>query len=605
MPHRRAFLTALALFLAAAPRAAAADPLRGFDDYVKAQLAAWEVPGLAVAVVKDDAVVLARGYGARQLGESAPVDEKTVFPIASCSKAFTAAALAMLVDEGRLSWDDPVTKYLRDFRLADDYATREMTVRDLLCHRSGLPRYDLVWYGTGADRAEVLRRLRFARLNTSFRSQFGYQNIMFVAAGEVIPAVAGKSWDDFVTERLFKPLGMTASSTNLAGLRAAGNAAVGHLRLEEKIEVVPYRSVDNAGPAGSINSTAADMARWLRLQLNGGVFDGERLLTTASLREMHSPQTVLRTSGMGPEGERWAQIHPGSRLLTYGLGWVVREYRGRVVVQHGGSIDGFRSLCVLVPEERLGFVVLTNRGGHSLPEALCQRLLDAYLGGPEKDWGAEMLAWQKAGEEQTRENKRKAERERLKDTHPSLPPEGYAGTYRDALYGDLRIVKEGDTLQAHFGPTLTGTLKHWHLDTYQVTWNDKVFDKSLLTFRLGAKGQVTDVEWDQGVVARRLPVPPAEPAEARPVEELKVFVGTYRRKAPPTEVTVELLHGKLKLEMFGQPVRTLVPIGETRFRAEGAPVPTYLQYTLDKGGNVTKVVLERGESPKVVLEPAP
>jgi CubicO group peptidase (beta-lactamase class C family) len=583
------------------------DPLNGFDEYVTAALRDWEVPGLAIAVVKDDAVVLAKGYGVRKLGETTPVDDQTIFAIASCSKAFTAAALAMLVDEGKIKWDDPAAKHLRDFLLYDTYASREITVRDLLCHRSGLPRYDTVWYGSAASRDDILRRLRYAKPNTSFRSQFGYQNIMYVAAGQVVPAVAVASWDDFVKQRIFAPLGMKSSSTSTKALPDNGRVASPHLRIEEKVEVIPYRNIDNAGPAGSINSTVSDMAQWIRLQLSGGVYNGKRLLTTKAIKEMHTPQTVVRAEGMGPEGRYWEIMHPGSRIMVYGLGWLLREYQGRVLVQHGGSIDGMRSVVILVPKEKLGMVVLTNRGGQFLPEAIGQRVLDAYLGASSRDWSSEQLELQKALDKQTRDAEKKIEKERIEGTKPSLALEKYAGTYRDDLYGKVKVAHEKGKLVVRYGPSLVGNLEHWHLDTFRSTWNDRTFRKGMVTFRLNYKGEADEIQvalsaGGASISARRSPAAAKEPAIAMRPEEMGKFVGVYSRKVPPLDVTVELLGDKLKLTTFGQPVATLVPIKPARFRAEGTPVPTYLEFDL-ADGKVKQVVFERGEEPKATLLP--
>jgi CubicO group peptidase (beta-lactamase class C family) len=580
-------------------------PLDGLDSYINQALRDWEVPGLAIAVVKDDAVVRSRGYGVRKLGASVPVDDKTVFAISSCSKAFTAAALAMLIDEGKISWDDSVTKYLRDFQLHDTYASREITIRDLLCHRSGLPRYDGVWYGAVANRDEVLRRLRHAKPNTSFRSQFGYQNIMFLAAGQVIPAAADSTWDEFVKQRLFVPLGMKASSTSIKAIPDSDNVATPHQRIEDKVEVIPWRNIDNAGPAGSINSNVADMTQWLRLQLNEGTYCGKRLLTTKAIREMHTPQSVIRVEGMGPEGRRWELLHPGSRLLNYGLGWVIREYRGRVVVQHGGSIDGMRSLVILVPEEKLGMVILSNRGGQFVPEVVGQRVLDAYLGALPRDWSSEWLELDKALEQETKDAEKRLEGERMKETKPSLTPEKYAGTYRDDLYGDMRVANEKDNMVVRYG-SLVGKLEHWHFDTFRATWSDRTFRKGMVTFRLNARGKVDEMQvalegGDSVFSLRRKKQAAKEPAIAMQAEQLGKFVGVYSRKVPPLEVTVELLNGKLKYTSFGLPVATLVPIGSTRFRVEGA-APVYLEFEM-VDGKVKQVMLERDEQPKVRLLP--
>lgn len=273
------------LIIAAFGRVAPArqDPLEGLDQYITEAMRSWEVPGLAIAIVKDDRVLLAKGYGVRKLGDPAPVNEHTLFAIGSASKAFTAASIAMLVDEGKLKWDDPVTNYLPGFQLFDPYATRELTVRDLLCHRSGLERADLLWYGSAFGREEILRRIRYLKPSWSFRSRFGYQNIMFLAAGQIIPAITGKSWDDFVKERLFAPLGMSSSNTSVRDLARSDNSATPHAKIEGKVEPIAWRNIDNVAPAGSINSSAADMAQWIRLNLNWGKFNDKQLISSGAI----------------------------------------------------------------------------------------------------------------------------------------------------------------------------------------------------------------------------------------------------------------------------------------------------------------------------------
>jgi CubicO group peptidase (beta-lactamase class C family) len=260
--------------------------LNGFDDYVNKALKEWEVPGVAIAIVKGDQVVLAKGYGVRKLGEAAPVDERTLFAIGSSSKAFTAAAVAMLVDEGKVKWDDPVTKYLPGFQMYDPYITRELTVRDLLTHRSGLQRGDFLWYGTGLDRDEILRHARLLKPTWSLRSTFGYQNIMFLAAGQLVAKVSGKSWDEFIQQRIFAPLAMNSSSTSINALKTAADVATPHAKVDAKVQVIPWRNIDNIAPAGSINSNVVDMAQWVRLQLNQGTLQTQKLFSPAVAKEI-------------------------------------------------------------------------------------------------------------------------------------------------------------------------------------------------------------------------------------------------------------------------------------------------------------------------------
>ena len=308
--------------------------LKEIDAYAAKAGQDWRVPGFAVAIVKDDAVIFAKGYGVRELGKPEPVDEHTLFAIASNSKAVTAAALAILVDQGKIQWDDPATKYLPGFQLYDPYVTREITVRDLLCHRSGLATFggDLLWYMTTYSRDEILRRVRYLKPVTSFRTTYGYQNLMFLAAGQIIPAVTGKSWDDFVREKFFMPLGMSRSTTSIAGFMPGGNVATPHNEVEGKINVIHYVNVDNLAPAGAINSCVADMAQWLRLQLGRGTYQGKEIFSKDRSREMWTAQTSI------PIGAQAEKLNPTTHFQAYGLGWFMMDHHGRKVLNHGGGV---------------------------------------------------------------------------------------------------------------------------------------------------------------------------------------------------------------------------------------------------------------------------
>jgi CubicO group peptidase (beta-lactamase class C family) len=575
-------------------------PFAGLDDYVNKALKEWEVPGLALAVVKDDAVVLAKGYGVRKLGDSAPVDEKTLFAIGSCSKAFTAAALALLVDEGKIKWDDPVTKHLPGFQLYDPYVTREITVRDLLCHRCGLERHDMLWYSGGLGRDEIVRRIRHAKPDWSFRSKFGYQNIMYLAAGQIIPAITGKSWDDFVKARIFTPLEMTASNTSVTALHGLDDVAAPHQKIDDKVQAIPYRNLDNIAPAGSINSNVTDMAEWVRLQLNEGKGPKDRLLSSGSIREMHTPQTVIRREGVA------ARLLPESHFSAYGLGWMLADYRGRLLISHGGGIDGMISLVSLVPEEKLGVVVLTNYSPNSLTTAVTNRIIDSFLGAKQKDWSAELLPVMKEVEKRRKETEAKEEKERVKDTKPPLPLEKYAGTYKDDLYGELKVAHEKDKLVIRYGTAFVGDAEHWHYNTFRVTWKDRVLDKNLVSFRLDAHGKVAEVRLalnpGEELVAKKATGGDAAPAITLTEEELRKFAGAYELKTPPLEVSVELVGGKLKLSVPGQPATTLVPVKPTRFRVEGVPVEASVEFEM-ADGKVKSLILQQGEAPKLTFLP--
>jgi CubicO group peptidase (beta-lactamase class C family) len=499
------FLT-LALLLIVAPYAFGQEaPLQGFDEYVNKALKDWEVPGAAIAIVKGDKVVLAKGYGVRKLGDPTPVDERTIFAIGSSSKAFTAAALAILVDEGKIKWDDPVTKYLPGFELYDPYASKEMTVRDLLCHRSGLDRGDLLWYGFDYSREEIIRRARFLKPSWSFRSRFGYQNIMYLTAGQIIPAVTGKSWDDFIKDRFFKPLGMAASSTSVNDLKASNNVSAPHAKIDEKVIPIPWRNIDNIAPAGSINSNVAEMSAWVRLQLDGGEYAGQRLLSAGAVKETQKSHTII------PNDPPWTLLFPETHFLNYGLGWFLSDYRGRKVVEHGGNIDGMSALVAFIPEEKLGFVILTNLSGSELRTALKLRVFDSFLGGEVKDWSAIHLKTIKGFEAQAKAAEKKQNDERAKDTKPSLSLDKYAGTYQDEMYGEVKVEQdESGKLILRCGRAFTGDLEHWHYDTFQAIWRDRTLGKSLVTFTLNSQGKVEAVKIPNMTEFKRAPDKPKQ-----------------------------------------------------------------------------------------------
>ncbi len=469
-------------------RAAADVPLDGLDAYVVKAIADWEVPGLAIAIVKDDQVVLAQGFGVRKLGEETPTTTQTLFAIGSSSKAFTAACLAMLVDEDELNWDDPATLHLTELVLFDPYATRELTVRDLLCHRSGLARGDFLWYATDYDRAEILRRLRFLEPTWSFRSHFGYQNIMYLAAGQIIPQITGQSWDEFVKERIFLPLGMKTACTSVNELAERDDVATPHVKLEGKIDPVAWRNIDNVAPAGSINANVAEMAQWVRLQLGEGRIDNRRLLSAEALREMHTPQTII------PPDDNFTRYYPDAHFLTYGLGWFLHDYHGRKIVEHGGAIDGMRAQVALIPEEKLGLVILCNRGGTSLPRALMFHVFDRYLGGSQHDWSAEMLAVSQELEQKADEEKAKRIATRVADTKPSRPLEDYAGKFTNRLYGDAHVELADGKLLLKRGSAVAADLEHWHYDTFQARFRDRVLQPELITFHLDAEAKIASVD---------------------------------------------------------------------------------------------------------------
>ena len=483
-------LLSAALLVPAAPIHAQSGQLKGLEAYIDQAIKAWEVPGLAISIVRNDSVIHASGYGVRELGKPARVTPQTIFAIGSASKAFTAAVLATQVDDGKIKWDDPASKYLPGLEMNDPYVSSQLTIRDLLSHRSGLARGDLLWYASEYDRDEVVRRVRYLEPTWSFRSNFGYQNIMYVAAGQLAARIGGKSWDDLVHEKLFAPLNMHHSNTTVTRLGALSDVAAPHTRFDDKLTVVPYRNIDNAGPAGSINSNVIDMAQWVRMHLAKGSIGGKQVLKPESVREMQLPNIVIRSDA------RTDSLLPETHLRAYGLGWFLEDYRGRKIVHHGGNIDGMSALVWMVPEENIGLVILTNLNGTSLPTALAHRVTDLLLGEAKRDWSAEYLAFTKEGQRRAAAAGGAAERARVANTKPSLALDKYTGTFDNEMYGTLVVELKDGKLMIRGDALHTGELEHWHFDIFRAAWSDRGLGRPFATFILDPQARAMTLRID-------------------------------------------------------------------------------------------------------------
>jgi CubicO group peptidase (beta-lactamase class C family) len=579
---------------------AQAAPFQGLDAYVVKAMQDWKVPGLALAIVHNDSVVVLKGYGVRTLGKSEPVNEHTLFAIGSSSKAFTATLAAMMVDEGKMQWDAPVSRYLSGFQLYDSYASREITLRDILSHRSGLARGDLMWYGSDLSRDEIVRRVRFLKPSWSFRSQFGYQNIMFLTAGQSIAQVAGRPWEELVRDRIFQPLGMQESNTSTRTLAGLPNVATPHAELNDTVRTVAWRNIDNIAPAGAINSTASDMSRWVRFHLNGGKVDGKQLLSKGALDQEYVPNVVVPVAG--PQ----RALNPETHFMEYGLGWFLQDYRGREIVQHGGNIDGMTALVAFMPEEKTGLVILTNMNGATLPTALMYRVFDVYLKATPRDWSAELLKAVSAQLAQAKEAQKKQEATRVAGTKPSLSLDDYAGIYSDSMYGDAKVRMENGALHASLGAAFDGTLEHWHYDTFRATWRDPMLGKSLMTFVLGTDGKIAQLKIEGLADFARRPTPVDTTAKvALAASDLQKFTGTYTNAQTHFSADVQLVGGALRLTIPGQPAYTLVADAPTRFRLTGPPgMPAgfFLEFAV-AGERVTSATLiQPAPRPTMVLD---
>ncbi len=429
------------------------------DRYIQTTMREWKVPGVAVGIVQGSAPVYLKGFGVRNLQTRQPVTADTLFDIGSCTKAFTSASIAMLVDDGKMNWDEKVDKSIPFFHLYDPLADENVTLRDLLTHRSGLPGTDLLWYGAPISREQLVRSLAYIQPNAGFRTVFQYQNAMYVALGYAVGQVSGGTWDDFVKQRIFKPLEMDESDTSAIDAQKSSDYASPHVLLDGKVEVIPWRNIDNVGPAGSINSSVRDMTKWIALQLNDGVFNGKRLISSKNMQEMHRPQIVI------PPGEIPIVFFPKSMQLSYGLGWFIQDYRGHQLILHPGDIDGFEALTVLIPEIHMGYEVLANLGGDSYRQALGYHIADVLLHLPEEDWNAHFQANDAKFHAEEKASSMKWESARNPNTHPSHNLSAYVGTYTNPAYGNANVSMEGGHLALRFHAT-TSPLENFQYDTF-------------------------------------------------------------------------------------------------------------------------------------------
>lgn len=455
---------------------------RAVDRLMLEALRSWQIPGASIAIVQDGRVVYAKGYGVKEAGGGA-VTEETLFQLGSTSKAFTTTALAMLASDGKLSWDDRVRDHLDYFRLADACSDSQVTIRDLASHRTGVTRHDELWDNTFLPREAVIRAIGHAAPSKPFRTAYQYNNIMFIAAGEVVAKTSGMSWDDFVKARIFGPLQMTRTTTSDDEWQRADHA-IGHRWWAERsaLEVQPLDKTLTIGPAGSVMSSARDMGNWVRFQLGDGTFEGKQLAAADALEETHTPQIPLRMSESSRKG------HPETNLMAYGLGWVIQDYRGELLVSHAGALNGFRAHVDLLPKRKSGFAIMINAGRGTALAGLRNALIDLLTGMPTRDWNGYYLQLDR--EESANELAARAEREakRIKDTTPSRPLEAYAGTYESSAYGAAEVALVDGKLLFRWH-RLAIPLEHYHYDVFTArSDNDWVEDD--LTFTLAPDGRI-------------------------------------------------------------------------------------------------------------------
>jgi CubicO group peptidase (beta-lactamase class C family) len=459
------------------------------DGFVNKAMQTWNVPGLALVIVRDDQVMHMKGYGVRDMNRPEPVDEHTLFSIASNTKAFTATAMGLLVQDGRVNWDDPVKKHLPTFKLHDPHATELITIRDLLCHRAGLGTWEGDLLLSSAYPAEdIIRRLQYIPPAYGFRAGYGYSNLMFITAGLVIETVSGMSWDDFILQRIFEPLGLKDSVTGLRYLGDRANIARPHEDIKGNLQLVRPSDDGSHGAAGAINASIADIALWLRMQLNAGSLDGKQIVDPRIINETHAPHTNIPLTAVEKK------LFPSRHFSAYGLGWFLNDNHGRLAIRHTGGLNGMLSVTMLIPEEKIGIAVFTNKLPNYAYLAIPSFITELLLGLTPQDWIQNYKDLEQ--EEKLRAEQAKLSREdsRPRGTRPSLALEKYAGNYESAILGEATVSVDGDgfhiQLLAH--ESICGTLEHSHYDTFVCHWDDPVLGDSLIPFITDGQGNVVE-----------------------------------------------------------------------------------------------------------------
>ncbi len=456
------------------------------DTIIENALKFWHVPGVAIGIVRNDEVIYLKGHGVKELGKKDPVTPDTVFPLASCTKAFTTTAMAMLVDEGKMNWDDPVRKHVEFFHLSDPSADALVTLRDLVSHRTGVGPHELLWYRSPWTQEEIIRKIGKVKLEYPFRSGFRYQTTMFTTAGWAVGHASGTSWGDFVQKRILDPLELKSTSLVTIRVTLTSDLASPHRKgINGPLEVIPWYYIDKAEPAGSINSCARDLCQWVRFQLGDGTFGGKRLVSEKNLRETHTPQNIIRLGGNARD------MNPDTIQMSYGMGWVIQDYRDHLLVSHAGAIDGFRAHITLIPKKKIGIVLLNNLDHTQMNLALSNNIVDLLLGLSKRDWNTYIGEQVRKEEDAARARFLEREKERRPSTKPSLPLSAYVGTYEDPAYGAAIVLLKDNSVFWKWS-TFNCRLEHFADDTFTV--DSELLGHPRITFIVSSKGKVDSMK---------------------------------------------------------------------------------------------------------------
>ncbi|MBU6382900.1 MAG: beta-lactamase family protein [Verrucomicrobia bacterium] len=555
--------------------------LDDFDIFIEKALTDYQVPGLAIGVVVDGHVVYSKGFGVCDLDTRAPVTPETLFAMGSCTKAFTTFVIGNMVEEGKMGWDDRVIDILPEFRLWDQYATTNVTLRDLLTHRTGMPRHEFAWYNAKISREEMMRRIRFLQPSFDIRQRYQYGNLMYFIAGLALEKSAGVSLERLIQDRILSPLKMESTNFSISDMQKSKSFASPYIEKNDVLKKMPFRDLSLISAAGGMNSNVEDMTHWLNMLIGGGVYKNRVLINPATLQELYAPQVIIPGA---PESKE-------SLLYAYGIGWGVISYHGHYFVSHDGVSDGFTSVAGFLPQERIGIVVCSNKNMTSLPRYVSFQIIDKLLGLPYHDWFQE-------GVESIRKNKQALKERIIKDdlsrkmgTMPSHALQEYAGIYEHPGYGKLEITYQDGKLEVHYNDLIFG-LDHWHYDVFRVAEErqDMVIsiEGTKLTFCNNANGEIGEL------------IIPFEPLAddiifKRKMEEklstltyLRQFTGIYEIYGYTVEIVVR--NHALVAIIPGQPNYELIPIAENEFTVKAGPGST-VRFIMNSANQVDEILL--------------
>jgi CubicO group peptidase (beta-lactamase class C family) len=559
----------------------AQDVMEGFGAISEQALIDFNVPGVGIGIVVDGQVVFAKGYGVRDVESREPMTADTVFEIGSCTKPFTTFLMGMLSDEGLLNWDDAIIDILPDFRMWDAYATQNLTLRDLLTHRSGMPRHDFMWYNSGLSRQEIFHKLRYLEPTCDFRERYNYNNLMYLTAGLAMEKVTGKSWEELIAEKILLPLEMSNTYFHVDDMQKSSDFAIPYVERMEKLRKMPFRDVSNMGPAASICSSVNDLNHWLKLLLAQGTYNGHTLLSPTTLLEIEAPQVII--SGYAENKD--------AQLNAYGLGWKILSYRGHYFVSHDGGINGFTSVAGIFPQDGIGIVVLVNKNQSSLPRYLSLVAIDRILELPAREWLKEGMEQFLKSRKVAADNLLKEDLNRKKGTMPSHSIEEYAGRYTHPGYGMVTVEYKNGRLQALHNKIIS-YLNHWHYDVFSIVEESEDLiiprEGTKFSFRNNVKGEISElsIPFEPGVpdiIFKKQP-----DGQFTDLDYFRQFIGKYELYNVVAEVMIR--DRTLVAVIPGEPLFELLPVTENEFTVKS--MTSYsVKFVKAPDGSVEEVLL--------------